>query len=740
MLKRPYFVRLMLFGICISMFPMLVLGFFLTHKAAGSIQRKADEANAYILYQKRQQVEQVITIVNQLSIQFITSSLVYDVLPRKLQPADFRQIENVKQAMGNTLSLEPSIRDIYFVNTEHLWSISNTGWVSYEGIDEMAPLIRYANPAALSDWVIPEEQDLVFGRDVALLVKNMPAYSSKPQGFLIVVLSLQSLAKLIDEPGTASQTMILDDGKRLIAGDQAYGEQVLAMERWEGETDAYGSDRTVLTHEGSRLVVQRQQSIMNDWQYVTVTSMHEVTKDARNMLGFTLIIAGAMVVIVIVMAGVGSSSIYRPIKRLVALVKGSERKFSFERSSDEVAFIYDRIQIQSNQLKEFFMTKLCQGLVPKHQVRQRFAEHGFSAEGWTWLLTAVLQIDSLTDTRFEEKDRDLLLFAINNIVHDIVAKQDCLIPIVMGYSQVTVFTDEEQSEAAFLGKVDGYLKSIQTAIRDVLGISVSIGVSRVFNAPNVISNSYQEGLEALQYRLSLGGNAILHIQDVEVIESKRNGYPFAEAEALMNAVKTLEPTESIQQRLEAVLHTILLESNSAREQQTYLGQLVFEWIGWMQKAGDQPTDRMKGIDSFIASLMHLSSKEEVQQVLFDTLIKPTLETWMGRRHQHYQSIVTSITDIVEQEFSQNLTLEACAERLNYHPDYIGRVFRKEMGVGFAEYLSAYRLKLAKQLLRDTDMKISVIARQIGYSNPQNFIRHFRKVEAMTPGVFREQHT
>jgi len=60
-----------------------------------------------------------------------------------------------------------------------------------------------------------------------------------------------------------------------------------------------------------------------------------------------------------------------------------------------------------------------------------------------------------------------------------------------------------------------------------------------------------------------------------------------------------------------------------------------------------------------------------------------------------------------------------------------------MGVTFSEYVSQYRLKIAKQWLEETDMTIAEIAERLKYNNAQNFIRYFKNLEGITPGRYRK---
>ena len=53
-----------------------------------------------------------------------------------------------------------------------------------------------------------------------------------------------------------------------------------------------------------------------------------------------------------------------------------------------------------------------------------------------------------------------------------------------------------------------------------------------------------------------------------------------------------------------------------------------------------------------------------------------------------------------------------------------------------EYLTKVRMEKAVQLLRNTDLTIEEIAKQIGYSNSSYFIKVFREWIGFSPGEFR----
>jgi transcriptional regulator GlxA family with amidase domain len=61
-----------------------------------------------------------------------------------------------------------------------------------------------------------------------------------------------------------------------------------------------------------------------------------------------------------------------------------------------------------------------------------------------------------------------------------------------------------------------------------------------------------------------------------------------------------------------------------------------------------------------------------------------------------------------------------------------------MHVGFKEYLIGLRYQAAKRLLADSDMTVSEIAAQAGFSNLYSFYKIFELHEKATPGDYRKR--
>lgn len=94
---------------------------------------------------------------------------------------------------------------------------------------------------------------------------------------------------------------------------------------------------------------------------------------------------------------------------------------------------------------------------------------------------------------------------------------------------------------------------------------------------------------------------------------------------------------------------------------------------------------------------------------------------------------------IDEHYSEDLTLEVFAERLQMSVGHFSRTFKEEVGVKYVDYIAQVRLNKAKELLLTTNWKIDEIAEKVGYWGRSSFIRMFRKYEGVTPAQYRVMH-
>lgn len=97
----------------------------------------------------------------------------------------------------------------------------------------------------------------------------------------------------------------------------------------------------------------------------------------------------------------------------------------------------------------------------------------------------------------------------------------------------------------------------------------------------------------------------------------------------------------------------------------------------------------------------------------------------------------SFEHILQAEDGMELPLDAICERMCMSKYYFSHRFRQYYGVSPMRYITEKRIQKAKRLLRVSNLKISAIAAECGFSAPEYFSKVFRRECGMTPEKFRQ---
>ncbi|MBO2517034.1 MAG: hypothetical protein CW338_07145 [Clostridiales bacterium] len=140
-------------------------------------------------------------------------------------------------------------------------------------------------------------------------------------------------------------------------------------------------------------------------------------------------------------------------------------------------------------------------------------------------------------------------------------------------------------------------------------------------------------------------------------------------------------------------------------------------------------------DIFSASGSREAFRECAQQ-----LLQTALRTMRGNSaYLKHNYVISRAEEYVKQNFcNPNITLISVAEHIHMSPAHFSTVFSQTVGKPFIAYLTSLRIEKAKELLASGDMKLSDIAMEIGYNEPNYFSHVFRKAEGMTPKEYRNR--
>ncbi|WP_341876702.1 response regulator transcription factor [Defluviitalea saccharophila] len=145
-----------------------------------------------------------------------------------------------------------------------------------------------------------------------------------------------------------------------------------------------------------------------------------------------------------------------------------------------------------------------------------------------------------------------------------------------------------------------------------------------------------------------------------------------------------------------------------------------------------------GVEEYLLKPITVSQFKETMERILYKLSKENKEE-IKERHQQYSPFIVAILSDIEENYAQKISLDDYAEQFKMTPEYISRIFSKEVGVTFSNYLTEVRMNKAKQLLLDKSYKIYEIACMVGYNDVQYFCRVFKKFSGLSAKEYVIKH-
>ena len=102
------------------------------------------------------------------------------------------------------------------------------------------------------------------------------------------------------------------------------------------------------------------------------------------------------------------------------------------------------------------------------------------------------------------------------------------------------------------------------------------------------------------------------------------------------------------------------------------------------------------------------------------------------------AIVENIRVYVEKHYMEDIALQDVATAMNYSDAYFCKLFKQCFEKNFVSYLTGYRVKKAKEMLRDIRINVKDVSAKVGYRDSNYFAKVFKRVVGITPSEYRIQ--
>ena len=146
---------------------------------------------------------------------------------------------------------------------------------------------------------------------------------------------------------------------------------------------------------------------------------------------------------------------------------------------------------------------------------------------------------------------------------------------------------------------------------------------------------------------------------------------------------------------------------------------VYEYLIKSDIRPKELSEILNKINAIIKSKIEIKNEEKLDK---HNIVKP----------KAYSRYIEKALKYIDDNYKKHISLMDVAKHIYLSHEYFSRLFKEEVGENFSTYLTIYRIKKAKELIKNTDMKISQIALEVGYSNAGYFSKNYKRYTGISP--------
>lgn len=102
-------------------------------------------------------------------------------------------------------------------------------------------------------------------------------------------------------------------------------------------------------------------------------------------------------------------------------------------------------------------------------------------------------------------------------------------------------------------------------------------------------------------------------------------------------------------------------------------------------------------------------------------------------------IVQKIMLYIQQHYDKEISNSQISNEFGYHSYYLNRIFKKSTGTTIHQTVIHEKIRIAKRLLKETDLSVGLVANEVGFSNLKQFCTTFRKHTGYTPTAYKDHN-
>ncbi len=581
-------------------------------------------------------------------------------------------------------------------------------------------------------WTIIEmpQGDTLIGM-VRLIKDSGSLYAPNSLGSCLITISPHILSGYLDSSrfGEGGYCLI-DSGGAVYAGDRKNSGELMAL---ADELPPVGEGYLIREYDGREYVVTYSHDPSTDWMFAHVIDKALLLGDIDRIGRICLALLAATVLAAAGLSVLISGSVSSPLRRLMGLIGEVERgnlTVRFDGAGlDEVGVLgrsfnrmVERIRRGIPLRREKLLRSLLTDSLTGEEYAKEAAELGLSFEGEQYQVALLLT----REPPGEEQAR--------RVEYEVTAMERSrggVLTAALGSGEYCVISSLPREETADL------VRELQRTVEERTGIRLFACFGSSYGSLHFVRDSFQEARELIRYRFYHSGGDWMGRDFIDDNHWNME-YPEPLENRLLHSLREGDAREC-GEILEQALRFFRENSTDPAVVNAFAMSVYMELYKESARAGVPGAERIVRELFGAENLQYMEKPVEEMLDILRKVIEAVLPMLREEEPRNLSASVRRAAAIIGEEYQNpELSVEYVSRRVHLNENYLSRLFKKELGVGFADYVSALRLERAKELLRDEKVKIKDIHSRVGFTSAHYFGAWFKKNTGVTPSQFRKQ--
>ena len=429
------------------------------------------------------------------------------------------------------------------------------------------------------------------------------------------------------------------------------------------------------------------------------------------------------------------------IEELTAVVKRAVRELKFLKDkTEEIDKLKKHFEQNVPVLREKLLYDIIYGINnDEEDIKAKMALFNVDIEKFI-LIVVENESDDEENSKRDQYDAHLYQFGIINTFDEIFSDSFDVISITLNNKRAAFVVRSLKNRSDYSELIHKKCAYLQEIIQNCFGFTVTIAISTEGEGALQLPHKLRECQEALEHKFYIGNNSIICYNDLNSF------FKCEDYSLLENSQKTL--LEGIKSGNEALVKARLIEISSYIEglgstNRESLKNFFWNTVSLINniRVSVSTVENEKGaVSRDISSLFRMIEKsdslKELNTILEDIALNVVTKV-NSFNNKSIKLILKKAVDYLSSHYNEQVTLNEVAEHTYVSTYYISRMFKKELGKNFVDYLNEIRVENAKELLKDIRFKTYEVAEMVGIPDAHYFSKLFKKYEGVTPSEYRE---